>query len=79
MDCKEMIIEKLKALGADGLCTHMCGCGIDDLSPCENNFSMCRPAKKVRTQDLDDDYEDLREEAEACGWPDVFIEIEDSK
>jgi hypothetical protein len=46
MNCKDIIIEKLKAIGADGLCTDGCGCGIDDLAPCESYYLDCVPAKK---------------------------------
>jgi len=30
----EIIISKLKEIGADGLCTDGCGCSLDDLAPC---------------------------------------------
>lgn len=47
MNCKEIIIEKLKALGADGLCGDDCGCGIDNLFPCDSCCLDCVPAKKA--------------------------------
>jgi len=46
MDCKEIIIAKLKELGADGLCCEDCGCSIDDLCPCGEDCLDCVPAKK---------------------------------
>lgn len=54
MNCKDIIIEKLKALGADGLYRDLgsnsgednCGCGIDDLITCGGDCSDCMPAKK---------------------------------
>lgn len=49
-NCKEIIIEKLKELGADGLCGEDCGCGLDDLFPCDNCQTAldCVPAKTIR-------------------------------
>lgn len=45
MTVKEIIIEKLKSMGADGLCCEDCGCGLDDLEPCSCiNIDMCVPA-----------------------------------
>jgi hypothetical protein len=48
MNCKEIIIEYLKTHGFDGLCNPYgeCGCGIDDLIPCECDISECSPAYK---------------------------------
>jgi len=34
VNIKNMIIEQLRCIGADGLCGEECGCGIDDLMPC---------------------------------------------
>ena len=45
-NCQEIIIAYLRANGYDGLGTTDCGCGIDDLIPCSEDFSRCRPAKK---------------------------------
>jgi len=47
MTVKEILIEKLKALGADGLCCEGCGCGLDDLMPCVSNCDSCEPARKT--------------------------------
>ena len=52
MNCKDIIIEKLKAMGADGLCTDGCGCGIDDLGTCGYSCMTCVPAKKRKCDDL---------------------------
>ncbi len=46
MTCKDIIIAKLKELGADGLCCEDCGCGLDDLCPCGEDCLDCVPAKK---------------------------------
>ena len=43
-----MIRAALAGMGADGLCNpdHECGCGTDDLAPCDCvNLSECVPAK----------------------------------
>ena len=47
MNVKQIIIEHLKSIGADGLCTDDCGCGIDDLAPCEQWCPDCVPARKT--------------------------------
>ena len=49
MTVKEIIIEKLKKLGADGLnCNEKdeCGCGFNNLAECGEDFSDCIPAKE---------------------------------
>ena len=50
--CRQMIIEQLREMGADGLCYpgERCGCGIDDLAPCGEclNLDECVPAKWVK-------------------------------
>lgn len=46
MNVKEIIIAHLKSIGADGLCCDGCGCGLDDLMPCESNVLECVPAKR---------------------------------
>jgi len=48
MKVKEIIIEKLKQLGADGLVNSEaeCGCDIDDLCPCDSYCLDCEPAIK---------------------------------
>lgn len=43
---REIVIAHLKSVGADGLCSEECGCGIDDLAPCGGDFSECKPAKR---------------------------------
>lgn len=56
MTVKEIIINHLKNIGADGLCNENCGCGIDDLQPCCEDFSTCVPAKRVKC-DVDCEHE----------------------
>jgi hypothetical protein len=49
MTVKDIIIEKIKQIGADGLCNieSDCGCGLDDLMPCNDQFIYdCEPAIK---------------------------------
>lgn len=45
MTAKEIIIKYLKDNGFDGLCGEDCGCGIDDLAPCDMPMD-CEPAYK---------------------------------
>lgn len=44
---RDILIEGLKAMGADGLCSCGCGCGLDDLCPCGEDCTNCVPAKLV--------------------------------
>jgi hypothetical protein len=49
---RQILREQIAALGGDGLCNGMCGCGIDDLAPCQScldsgmDIDRCKPAKK---------------------------------
>ena len=43
----ELLADKLKEMGADGLCNHDCGCVLDDLIPCCCLEAYCVPAKKA--------------------------------
>lgn len=48
MNVQGILIEKLKALGADGLCRESCGCGIDELiACCDGYMGDCVPALKT--------------------------------
>jgi len=44
---RDILVEGLKAMGADGLCCpgECCGCGVDDLCPCCNYIMDCVPAR----------------------------------
>ena len=44
MNVKEIVHEYLRVNGYDGLCSDDCGCGLDDLAPCEQCFDACVPA-----------------------------------
>jgi hypothetical protein len=50
MNVKDIIIESLRAMGAEGLCispgVEYCGCGIDDIAPCGRPHSGCAAARK---------------------------------
>lgn len=48
MNVREIVIAHLKAIGADGLCAHECGCGLDDFMPCDELACLeeCKPAKR---------------------------------
>jgi hypothetical protein len=52
MNIREIVTEHLKSIKADGLaCIGVeCGCGLDDLMPCDY-LSECVPAKKVMCKD----------------------------
>lgn len=41
---RDLLIQRLHAMGADGLATEDCGCGIDDLAPCGLDCLDCEPA-----------------------------------
>ena len=61
MTVADMIRAALAEIGADGLCNpdHECGCGIDDLAPCEClNLSECVAAKWTIPKEDDVEYED---------------------
>lgn len=47
---REILKDRLVAMGADGLCniTEECGCGFNDLAPCDCiNLDECVPARKI--------------------------------
>ena len=66
MNAREMLIKRLKELGADGLCNPgaRCGCGIDDLAPGWNciDIDECKAAKwivpKMDSRDFDCEFPD---------------------
>lgn len=48
---REILKDRIVAIGADGLCnpTEECGCDFDDLAPCDClNLDECVPARKIR-------------------------------
>jgi hypothetical protein len=47
MKAKQIIKDFLDKNGYDGLCGDDCGCGKDDLAPCDNLALDCEPAYKV--------------------------------
>lgn len=47
MTIKEIVKECLKIKGFDGLAGEDCGCGIDDLMPCDNPSPQCRAGYKI--------------------------------
>jgi len=48
----EIVLKYLNDNGYDGLCSECCGCGKDDLSPCNcDDVLACSPAyKRIATQ-----------------------------
>jgi hypothetical protein len=48
MNVKQITIAYLKENGFDGLHSEECGCGVDDLMPCDGEgIEHCKPAKAV--------------------------------
>ena len=47
MNVRDIIKSELLEVGADGLASDDCGCGIDDLQPCEGGCMGCVPALRV--------------------------------
>ncbi|MEN6492609.1 MAG: hypothetical protein ABFC85_11530 [Rectinema sp.] len=48
MTPKEVIVKYLQGNGFDGLAGEDCGCGLDDLAPCEScNTFECSPAYRT--------------------------------
>jgi len=51
MTVREIIIQHLKSIGADGLAGYDCGCGIDALAPCEClHIDECEPAHFIKCE-----------------------------
>lgn len=48
MNVNQILVAQLKAMDADGLfnAAGSCGCGIDDLAPCEGCCMRCVPARR---------------------------------
>jgi len=55
MTVRDILIEWLKAHKCDGLCTWDCGCGIDDLVPCDSCNVDCNAARKSIATKEDED------------------------
>ena len=73
---RKLLIEGLKAMGADGLCypDMDCGCSVADLCPIEGciNLDECRPARWIAPDSPDADQEMLED------FPDgYFVLVED--
>ena len=48
MNVRQIVMAHLKAGGFDGLAVDDCGCGIDDLMPCDGyGIDRCKPANAV--------------------------------
>ena len=58
MTVREILIDYLKANGYDGLCTDDCGCGIEGLGPCCDDYQLrCKPAYKWECDGCKDGYD----------------------
>lgn len=52
MNVLALLSDKLKELGADGLCNDEdCGCGLDNLAPCESWIGGCVPARELSEEE----------------------------
>lgn len=60
MNVIEIIADRLRLIGADGLCRDGCGCSINDLIPCESDPSFCVPAKGRAILPEEEDYDEVR-------------------
>ena len=61
MNVHVLLQNALFEMGADGLCNpgETCGCGIDDLAPCDCiNLDECQAAKWTRPAKDDADYDE---------------------
>lgn len=54
---REVVLTHLKSIGADGLCSESCGCGVNDLMPCDSCFFDCYVARKTIAKNDGDFYE----------------------
>jgi hypothetical protein len=52
-----VLASALRALGADGLAGEDCGCGLDDLAPCQVFCADCVPARRVRATEPGENHE----------------------
>lgn len=77
MTVRDIVKEYIITHGGDGLCDTDCGCGIDDLFPCDSNPAECIVAKKIKvTQEMIDKKDLLYEVGDDYFEP---IEIEEVK
>ena len=55
MNVRDLVVAKLKEMGAAGLCTDGCGCGLDDLMPCciSEDTLGCEPARIASEEEAD--------------------------
>jgi hypothetical protein len=52
MTIKEIVLEKIRELKADGLCCEACSCCVNDLMPCGQASDDCEIAKRVPASDM---------------------------
>ena len=52
-----IITDHLRAIGADGLANEFCGCGLDDLAPCQECCLSCVPAMATIATEPGDEYD----------------------
>ena len=68
MNALDIVKAYLKEHGFDGLCADECGCTVDDLQPCGEDFSQCVPGYKRDTPNSDTGFDFIIEPAPARLW-----------
>ena len=69
MTVKEIVEKYLRENGYDGLAGEDCGCGLDDLAPCESCTFECVPAYRVMCNGKPEVDEDGETDHECFGLP----------
>jgi len=69
MNARDIVRKFLADTGCDGLTNGGCGCGVNDLMPCEYSAGNCVPAKRVKCNRADcPNPDDCRAIDEENGW-----------
>jgi len=74
MTVREIVKAQLEEKGYDGLCTRDCGCGLDDLMPCNDWCGNCEPARKITVTQA------MRESEEGVDfdpdWDEIYVPLD---
>jgi hypothetical protein len=57
MTVNGIVKEYLAKNGYDGLCNDDCGCGLDDLAPCDNMSEDCMAAYRCECENCQTEYD----------------------
>ena len=85
MNTRDIIEKWLRDNGCDGLCCDDCGCGVDDLMPCEPNegITLCVAARFVEydSPECNSRVDDLEGDCFGCRGvdpcPGCYVEVSD--